>query len=357
MRNQIIIVDEHEPNRRILTQILSAKYTVIGAESSEEAISFVEAAEDTIAAILIDIMMSQSDSFSFLKTIEQYDWHKRIPVLVISGDSSVSVEKKLFEYGVSECISKPFDAALIRIKVRNIIRLFQYQNTLQSRVEHQTETLSKQYMILKQQAEQLKKSNETIIDLLGTMVEYRNLESGEHIRRVKRYTEILATELINSFPEVGLTPEQAAVIAAASPLHDIGKIAIPDTILLKPGRLTDDEYDYMKSHTICGCEILDGIKNAWSEEYHQVSMEICRHHHERYDGKGYPDGLTGSDIPISAQLVSVADVYDALINERVYKDAFPKDKAFRMIITGECGVFSPILMECFRNVREQIEAV
>ena len=193
------------------------------------------------------------------------------------------------------------------------------------------------------------------MDVLGTVVEYRNLESGEHIKRVKEFTNILAEKAAEKYPEYGLTPEKIAVIVAASPLHDIGKIAIKDSVLLKPGRLTDEEFEYMKSHTIRGCELLDSIKEDWNDDTMKYAYEICRHHHERYDGKGYPDGLVGDEIPICAQLVSVADVYDALVNERCYKDAFSKEDAYRMIITGECGVFSPKLMESFRKVRPAFE--
>ena len=201
----------------------------------------------------------------------------------------------------------------------------------------------------------LRENNQQIIDMLGTVVEYRNLESGEHIKRVKGYTGILAECAMKEYPEYGLTEEKIHTIVAASSLHDIGKITIPDSILLKPGRLTEDEYEYMKSHTIRGCELLDEIDQEWEPDYKKVSYEICRHHHERYDGKGYPDGLKGEEIPISAQLVSVADVYDALVNERCYKDAYSPDEAYRMIINGECGVFSPKLMEVFRKVRRDFE--
>ena len=222
-------------------------------------------------------------------------------------------------------------------------------------MEEQTETLKKQYQLLKIQAARLQKSNTNIIDILGTVVESRNLESGEHVMRVKGYTEILAKEMMKEYPEYGLTDKKIEVIVSASALHDIGKIAIPDNILLKPGKLTQDEYEYMKSHTTRGCEILNNIKDVWDEEYEKASYEICRHHHERYDGRGYPDKLKGDEIPISAQLVSVADVYDALVNERVYKSAYSKEQAFSMIINGECGIFSPKLLECFRNCREQFE--
>ena len=163
--------------------------------------------------------------------------------------------------------------------------------------------------------------------------------------------------LRTDYPEYGLTPEKVEMIASASALHDVGKIAIPDSILLKPGKLTDVEFEYMKAHTTKGAEILHNIKNVWDEEYGKVSYQICRHHHEGYEGRGYPDGVKGEESPLSAQIVSIADVYDALVNERVYKSAFSKEKAFQMIVTGECGVFSPKLLDCFWNVRKEFEGL
>lgn len=357
MRNTIIIVDEHAPTRNALAKILSEEYNIVEAADHQKVVSHIQEHENQTVAILLNLILSKADGFALLQTFEKYTWSKKIPIFVICHDPSVTLEKKLFEYGVTECIHKPFDAELIKTKLHNIIRLFQYQNALEEKVFKQTESIQRQYQLLKQQAVKLKHSNEQIIDLLGTMVEYRNLESGEHIHRVKKYTEILATELMNNYPEYGLTPQKIAVIVAASSLHDIGKITIPDTILLKPGKLNDKEFEYMKSHTISGCEILDNIKGIWDDEYVQTSMDICRHHHERYDGNGYPDHLVGSNIPLSAQIVSIADVYDALINERVYKDAIPKEQAFRMIISGECGTFSPVLLECFRNIRSNLETI
>lgn len=357
MRNKIIIVDKNDLNRTALARILCTEYIIVETTSASDAFTLLKQSENEIAAILIDMITSQNDGFALLKSIKESPWHAKIPVLVICGASSVMVEKQLFEYGISECISQPFDDTLIKIKVNNIVKLFQYQNELETTVQKQTERLQMQNRMLKIQADFFKKSNLNIIDLLGTMAEYRNLESGMHIQRVKKYTGILAEEMMKEFPEFGLTKESVSVIISASPLHDIGKIAIPDSILLKPGKLTEEEYEYMKSHTICGCEILENIKDAWSKEYGKISAEICRYHHERYDGNGYPDKLKGDDIPVSAQIVSVADVYDALINERVYKAAIPKDKAFRMIINGECGIFSPKLMTCLTNCRTEMEAV
>lgn len=357
MRDKILIVDDVEINRELLAEILGDEYKIIMAENGVQALEILEQSNSEIAAMLLDLIMPQMDGFTVLENINQKPWSKHIACMIISGENTAETEERCFELGVADFVHKPFDSSLVRKRVNNVVSLYQYQAELEQKVEKQTEALRKQYKLLQMQAEQLRLSKANVIDILGTVVEYRNLESGEHIMRVKGYTKILADKLMKNCPEYGLTPEMIEVIVSASALHDIGKIAIPDSILLKPGKLTPDENEYMKSHTTRGCEILDNIKNAWDREYGRVSYEICRYHHERYDGKGYPDGLKGEEIPISAQLVSLADVYDALVNERVYKSAFSKEKAFQMIVTGECGVFSPKLLDCFWNVRKEFEAL
>lgn len=355
MRNKVLIVDDVELNREILAVILEDEYSILEAENGKTAIKMLENYHDEIAVCLLDLIMPELDGYAVLEVMKEKGWMEKIPVLIISGETSVQTEKQCFEYGVSDFIRKPFDNTLVKKRVSNITSLFQYQNELEEKVEKQTETLRRQYKLLQIQAEKLHKSNESVIDILGTVVEYRNLESGEHIKRVKGFTEILARELMKEYPEYGLTEKKIEMIVIASSLHDLGKIAIPDNILLKPAKLTEEEFEYMKSHTTRGSEILNNFKGVWDEDYQKVSYEICRHHHERYDGKGYPDGLAGEEIPISAQIVSIADVYDALVSERVYKNAFTKEEAFHMIVTGECGIFSPKLLECFRNTRKDFE--
>lgn len=355
MRNKVLIVDDVELNREILTEILGDDYPVIEADNGKTALKMLQEYRDEIAVLLLDLIMPEMDGFAVLEMMKKHALLDKIPVLVISGESSVKAEKQCFDYGVSDFIRKPFDNTLVRRRVKNVTDLFLYKNNLEEKVQQQTETLRKQYRLLQLQAERLRESNNKIIDVLGTVVEGRDLESGEHVQRVKDYTRILAKQLMEDYPEYGLTQERVDVITAASALHDIGKIAIPDHILLKPGKLTDEEFECMKSHTTRGSEIISKIRGVWDEEYGKTSYEICRHHHEKYDGRGYPDGLKGDEIPISAQIVSIADVYDALVNERVYKRAFSKDQAFHMIVTGECGVFSPKLLECFRRVRKEFE--
>ncbi len=319
------------------------------------ALDIIDRESKNISAILLDLVMPEMDGFGVLTELKKRDLLDQIPVLVISGETSSQMENKCFDYGVVDFIGKPYNASIVRKRVENLVAHFTDRNHLKEKVEEQTVVLRKAYQTLQAQAKQLQKRNLDIIEMVGTIVEFRSLESGEHIQRVKGYTQILAKAFAKLYPEYGLTKEQIDVIVAASALHDIGKIAIPDSILLKPGKLTDDEFDYMKSHTLRGCEILESMKKNWDEDYQKASYEICRSHHERYDGRGYPDGLKEDEIPVSAQLVSVADVYDALINERCYKAAFSKEEAFYMIINGECGVFSPKLMEAFRAVRRQFE--
>ena len=355
MRSKVLIVDDMELNREMLAAILEKDYPILEADSGKKAIATIQQHQDEIAVVLLDLIMPEMDGYAVLEVMKKQAWLKTIPVLVITAESKAEVESKCFEMGVSDFIKKPFDNAIVRNRVKNIVDLFAYKNQLEEKVEKQTATLRKQYKLLVMQAEKLKESNTRIIDILGTVVECRNLESGEHVKRVKDFTRILAEQMMVDYPEYGLTQEKIDIIVSASSLHDIGKIAIPDSILLKPARLTKDEYEYMKSHTTRGCEVLNNVEGVWDEAYSKASYEICRHHHERYDGKGYPDGLAGEAIPISAQLVGLADAYDALVSERVYKSAYSEDEAFHMIVSGECGVFSPKLLECFRKTKKQFE--
>lgn len=357
MRNTILIVDENSKSREMLIRILSNAFSIEQAVDKTKAMEILLGKQTEIAAVLINLMGTADVEYTLLEEISKQPFQEKIPVIVICNPESSEVEEQLFSYGISECIQQPFSENLICLKIRNVVTLYQYQNELEEKIQQQTQRLEMQNILLKKEAEFLNNSNKKIIDLLGAMAEYRNLESGEHIQRVKGYTRIIAEEMAKEFPEKGLTPEQIRLIVSASSLHDIGKIAITDTVLLKPGKLTDKEFEYMKSHTISGCDILEHLKDTWSKEYEKVSMDICRHHHERYDGGGYPDGLVGEEIPLAAQIVAIADVYDALVHERVYKDAIPKEQAYDMIMHGECGVFSPELLQCLTNCRKKMEAL
>ena len=355
MNDKILIVDDSEINRELLKEILSDHYDILEAYDGKMALEIVDKQSKDISAILLDLVMPQMDGFAVLTALKERELLEEIPVLVISGETSSQMENKCFDYGVVDFIGKPYNASIVRKRVENSVSQFNDRNHLKEKVEEQTVVLRKAYDTLQEQAQQLHKQNLDIIEMLGTIVEFRSLESGEHIQRVKGYTRILANAFAKMYPEYGLTKDKIDVIVTASALHDIGKIAIPDSILLKPGKLTNEEFENMKLHTLRGCEIIESMKKNWEPDYQKVCYEICRSHHERYDGKGYPDGLKGEEIPVAAQLVAVADVYDALINERCYKAAFTKEEAFHMITNGACGTFSPKQMEAFRVVRWKFE--
>ncbi len=355
MKNRILVIDDAEFNRDMLRVLLEDDYDIDEAEDGKKAIRILMEKWNQITAVLLDLNMPVMDGYEVIECMKQNNWMSKIPVLIITSEHSVESENRCFEMGVADFIQKPFDASLLKNRIKNMVELFGYKNALEEKVEKQTATLKSQYQLLQVQAAKLRETNDRIVEILGTVVECRNLESGEHIKRVKSFTRILAEQMMKSYPEYGLTDAMVQIIETTSALHDVGKIAIPDKILLKPGRLTEEEFAYMKSHTTRGYEMLEALDEIWDGDYHKTCCEICKYHHERFDGRGYPEGLKGDEIPVSAQIVSVADVYDALVSERVYKNAYTKEEAFHMIINGECGVFSPKLMECFRLVKEQYE--
>lgn len=354
---KILVVDDMELNRDILEDILSDEgMEVATASDGAEALELLEKNHLEYDAVLLDLVMPKVDGFSVLEEMNRQEWIKRTPAIVISGESDRESEIKSLDMGAADFIRKPFDRHIVIQRVKSMAELYSYKRSLEHRVSAQTKTLQQQYTQLQAQAARIARNNRKIIDILGTVVEFRNLESGEHIKRVKEFTRILAVKMMELYPDSELTREKVELIAAASPLHDIGKITISDAVLLKPGRLTPEEFELMKAHTTNGAEILKSIRGVWDEEYGSLCYDICLYHHERYDGKGYPMGLSGDEIPLSAQLVSIADVYDALVSPRVYKEPFSPETAYEMIMDGQCGVFSPKLLHCFAQAREEFEA-
>ena len=347
-REKILIVDDIEVNREILAEIFKKDYEILQAENGLVALEQINQHQDEVVCVLLDLIMPVMDGFEVLTQLRSNGLIKKIPVIIITDDQSTESEFKGYSAGVYDVILKPFDPQIIWRRTKNAIELYNHKNDLEKLVSIQTEEI-------REQARRLKESNTQIIDTLSTVVEFRNLESGMHVHRIKGYTRILMNYLVKYFPEYSFTEDEIEVIVSASVMHDIGKIAIPDTILLKPARLTPDEFEIMKTHTTRGCEIIKTVALIQDEVYFKYSYEICRHHHERYDGKGYPDGLAGEEIPIAAQVVSVADVYDALVSERVYKAAYKEEQAYEMIISGECGVFSPKILDCFKKARLEFD--
>lgn len=355
MRDKILIVDDSKFNRQVLIDILKDSYAVIEAQNGLEALKIVEGQMKEIVAVFLDINMPEMDGITFLKKMTEKDYLGAFPVLVVTSEQSVNQVAECFEYGAADYIRKPVNTDFVKQRLQKLLELYEQKNDFKERLDKQTLTMRSQYRLLQQQAMQLKKNHENIINILGTIVEYRNMEGRTHTTRVKGFTKILGKHMMKDYPEYGLTEDKINAIATASVLHDVGKVMLSDAVLLKPGKLTAEEFEYVKSHSIKGYDIVNSIADLWEGEYIEYSREIVRWHHEKYDGSGYPDGLKGDEIPISAQLVSVADCYDSLISESVYKGAIPYEEAYNMILQGECGMFSYKLLECLRKAKEEME--
>jgi putative two-component system response regulator len=344
----ILVAEDEETNRKLLCRLFRDDYDVLEAADGEETIALIESQKDRISAVLLDLIMPNLDGFGVMEYMQKKDIMKKMPVVLITMDTSNSSKEKAFALGVSDVVEKPYDSYVIRKRIQNLIDLWMHKNQLEKLVEQQTEKIL-------EQNHKIKDMNYRIYETLGTVVEFRNLESNRHILRVRELTRILITCLGKCYPEYGLTGEEIDNISYASALHDIGKIAIPDNILLKPGRLTDEEYAVMKTHTLLGSEILERVTVVQNTDFMKYCEEIVRSHHEKYDGKGYPDGLVGDQIPISAQVVSLADVYEALVSDRVYKAAYSFEESYYMILSGDCGVYNPKLINSFKIVRRDFE--
>lgn len=343
---KILIVDDMEMNRVILKGIVEEQFEVIEAGDGDEAIESLEKNADDIALMFLDLEMPKVNGLEVLKYMNANLLINKIPVIMITGESTVDSDVKAYELGVSDIIYKPFSVSIVIRRTLNLIELFEHRTNLEMKLRERTaELLASQ--------EKIQKNNEFLVDALSSVLELRSSESGQHIRRVKHLTGVLLKYLQEYYPEYNITDEQAHTIAMASALHDIGKIAIPDDILLKPAKLTKTEFETMTTHTTQGCNMLETFKQEDSDFY-KYCYEICRYHHERYDGKGYPDKLVGEDIPIHAQIVSIVDVFDALVSERVYKAPYTFEEALRMIHEGECGQFSPKIIDCFDMARAEL---
>lgn len=349
-RNVILVVDDVEINRDILKEIFQEEFQVIEAQNGREAIEKLRLNIQSIAIVLLDVVMPDLDGYQVMDWMKENMVISGIPVVLITGNQSEDMERRAYETGVSDIIHKPFNSYIVKRRITNIIELYQHKNSMEMLIGQQVQKLQEQNILLQEQTGKLEEINSAIIDTMSNVVEFRNLESGQHIKRIKKFTKCLAKSVAENCDEYSLDENAVRIITQASAMHDIGKIGIPDNILLKPGKLSKDEFEVMKTHTSLGCELIERIAPVQGEEYYEYCYEICRYHHERYDGKGYPDGLQGDEIPIAAQIVSIADVYDALVSDRVYKAAYTPKEACNMIQTGKCGVFSPKLIKCFNKV-------
>ena len=356
-RHKILVVDDVESNRMILAEIFRRDYQILEASDVKTTLQILEKSSGETAAVLLDWHLSEEDGSRVLEEMKQKGWMNHIPVLVVTAEQSIDTEKQCIGLGAADMIRKPFDSDVIRKRVDNNISLYQHKNHMEEKVQEQNQILRKQYAVMKLQADKLKKSSQQMIDIVCNILEHHYPEFDENTQTVREISRIIGRKVQAHYPEYKLTDADVEAIAELAALRDIGKLLISYHVLFKPAKLTREEKEYMKSHTAKGCEIMKMMKGIQTPDDHRKSMEICRYHHERYDGKGYPEGLKGDEIPISAQIVSVVDAYHALISERIYKRAYPKEEAYYMVLGGECGIFSPKIMECFRMSRREIEAI
>ena len=357
VRDTILILEDDNASRSKLVELLQDKYKILEVSNEKDGVNVFRKHASAIAVVLVNLMIPAKDNFKVMRHLSEKGFLKRIPFIMITSEKTAEYEKTGYEYGIVSYIKKPFHSDALTQLVDNVVEVFQYKRQLEITVKTQTEKLKKQYAMLKLMTEKQEHINEIIVDSLSNIVEFRNLESEQHIKRIREFSLCLGTSVMELYPEYELTKEKVEMIGRASALHDIGKIVVPDNIILKSSKLNEDEFEVIKSHTTRGAEIIDKLIHIDNEEFCSYAYDIARHHHEKYDGKGYPDGLKGEEISIAAQIVSLVDVYDALTSRRVYKAAYKTDKAFQMVINGQSGEFSSKLLKAFTEVREEFEAI
>ena len=342
-KQKILIVDDSEINRALLVDILEEQYDVAEADNGVEAIALLSKQRTDFSLLLLDIMMPEMDGFEVLAYINKYHWNNTFAVIMISADDSPVNIKRAYDLGAFDYISRPFDSTIVQRRISNTMFLYARQQRLEK--------------IIAEQFHEQEKNNKLMISILSHIVEFRNGESGLHILHVNTITKYLLKQLVRRTDQYPLSKADISLISTASALHDIGKISISDAILNKPGRLTEEEFEVMKTHSMVGANMLLDLPIEQQEvQLVKVASEICRWHHERYDGNGYPDGLKGEEIPIAAQVVALADVYDALTSERCYKKAYSHEVALKMILEGQCGAFNPTLLLCLQEIADTLQS-
>ena len=338
-RQKILIVDDSNLNRDILKEILGDTYNYLEAENGNQAIQMI-GENIGIDLMLLDINMPQMNGFEVLEIMKRSQCIAETPVIMISSEDAVDTMRKAYELGITDYITRPFDSVIVKKRVQNTLGLYMNQKHLIN--------------VVYDQVYEKEENNNIMIQIMSNILGSRNSESREHILHIKIATEMMLRQLVKVTDAYPLTEADIALITTASSLHDIGKIRIPEEILNKPGRLTVEEFKIMKTHSELGADIIKDMDFPQDHPLVHTAWEICRWHHERWDGKGYPDGLKGEEIPISAQVVSIVDVYDALTSERCYKKAFDHDTAIQMILDGQCGQFNPLLLKCLKELSLQL---
>lgn len=338
---RVLIVDDSELNRDLLKEMLRDRYEVLEAADGEKGLALLYELGTKISLVLLDVVMPKLGGFDVLAVMQKERWLDDIPVMMISAEDSPAFIQRAYDMGASDYITRPFNMNVVRQRSDNITKLYAKQRRLLS--------------LVSSQIQEKERNNHIIISILSEVVGLKNGESRKHILSVSRITELLLSRVMQRTSRYHLTWQDEALITNAAALHDIGKIGIDEKILNKPGKLTKEEFEIMKTHTLIGAKMVEHLEAFREEPFVKVTYAICRWHHERWDGRGYPDGLKGDAIPISAQIVSIADVYDALTSKCVYKDAFAHEKAIWMILNGECGLFNPLLLDCLLDIKDSLK--
>jgi putative two-component system response regulator len=345
----ILVIDDSELSRALIENIFNKKYTVKSLNNGKSGLEYLKEHEDEIVAILLDRVMPGMSGLEMLRIMREERLGDDIPVFLITADNSEEVMYEGYDLGVKDIIEKPFVPYFLERRVENLIELYKTKKDLKETIEYQSQIISKKI-------DELKKINSSVLETLILAIEFRSEETGQHVQNIRNLTYKLLSKLKDLGYESckDFTEEEMDTISNASTLHDIGKIVIPDVILNKPGRLTPEEFEIMKTHTLQGAELIGKIPKAGNEALFKYAYDICRHHHERWDGRGYPDGLKGEEISIWSQVVALADVYDALTSSRCYKKAFTKEESINMITTGKCGTFNPDLIKAFLEIEKDL---
>lgn len=343
MRNIILVADEEEKNRERVKRVFENSYTIISVPTGKEAIIQMGNNFGDVALMIVSLSLPDMNGLQMMTVLKTKGLLDKIPVILTGYGIDEDMRTAGYRFGAQSVMQKPFSDMLLKVKVETITKVY-----------NNVEKLEEELIFSKKRLENV---SEKMIDVVSNLAEFRNVESKNHTKRVKEYTRIIAKKYQELFPNDGLTDEMLVNIVMAATVHDIGKIAVSDAILLKPTKLTEDEHEVLKSHTTKGEEIVSSFVGMHTDEQIKCMMQVCRSHHEREDGSGFPDGLSGDEIPLAARIVGVADMYDTLVSERIYKKAYDKKTAFNMLMSGECGAFSIKVLKCFSAARNQIEEI
>ncbi len=346
-RDTVLIIEDAEIDCGLFRQMLEKEYRIVEGKNDQEGIQYIKEHADDIILVLLNIGMSLMDSCQIMEYMQRNGYMQKIPVILIMRDDDEAIERG-YAFGATDVIKPPFQANIIIQRVHNIIKLYQHKNYLEEVNQVQTAELNRQN-------DKLQRHNESMVKILRDIITFRNTESDLHIRYIEGYTRILAKQYAALYPRSKMTNQKIEYIVQAAGMHDLGKITMPDLLISQQGQLLPEEIEYLKEHTVRGSEMIKVMLELEEGLFYRISYNVCRYHHERYDGTGYPDGLSGDKIPIEAQIVSLADMYDALVNVAVNKERYPADRAVRMLLEGTCGGLAPRMKECLLAAKQELE--